>query len=149
MERCCPSARPSLMKPHAAVLVALVLLTGCAPGESSAACAGPSAVVSPGTAAVADDLLVTGSGFGDGPCNDTGQVGWRERWQARKEPKALRDLPVTLEQDGRTWQLGQVDAAEDTYDLRLTVRVPEGVQPGRARIRVGPASPVRVALVDR
>ena len=127
------------MTPRAAALVTLVLLAGCGSDDGSAACAAPETTVSPGRVAVGDDLLVTGRHFAEG-CYDTGQGG-RQR--------ASQDVPVVLEQDGRTWRLGSADAAEDTFELVARVRVPDGVQPGRARVRVGPARPVRVTLAAR
>ena len=135
---------------QAAALVTVVLLTGCASGESSASCAAAHADVSPRTAAVGDDLLVTGSYFSEGPCNDGGSGGWTAWFEPEQDgpAPASQDVPVTLEQDGRTWPLGSVDAGEGTYELRLTVRVPDGVQPGRARVRVGPRA-VRVTVAAR
>jgi len=125
---------------RAAAWVTVVLLAGCGPGPTSAAsCAGPTASVSPRTAAAGDEVRVAGRYFTDG-CRDTGQGG---------RDAAEQDVPVVLEQGGATWRLGSADATPDGFDLRVTVTVPAGVRPGPAHVRVGGARPVRVTLVDR
>ena len=70
-------------------------------------------------------------------CNDTGQG----------RDVAEQDVPVTLEQEGRQWDLGSFDAAEDSYALRLTVAVPVDAQPGKAELSVGSAPPAQLSIV--
>ena len=62
----------------------------------------------------------------------------------------MQDVALELRQDGRSWRLGTADAGT-AEEQRLgyvtwTVELPEGVQPGRARLVADTAQPVDVRV---
>ncbi|MGY2065458.1 hypothetical protein [Blastococcus sp. SYSU DS0619] len=111
-------------------LVALVPLAGCGSGTSTGGggCAGPAITVSAATVSPGSDLGLTAEHVRAG-CNDTGG-----------DPAApARDVPISLVLEGPTGQrypLGAVDADAQAR-IETTVRIPEGVPAGPARIEVG------------
>jgi hypothetical protein len=97
-------------------------------------------------------VSVEGRAFVDG-CQDTGscteQLGC-SHCDYGEEETPLNDVPLTLVQGERRWQLGEADAGKAS-DNRLgwvtwTFDTPDDARPGPARLIAPSASPMRVTL---
>jgi len=102
-----------------------------APMPVAANCIGPMLEEVDGSVGRGRVFELRGGGWGD-DCHDTG-----ERPAGEGELGVpLQDLPIRFEQEGRTWELGSVDA-DDAYVVRAEVVVPVDAHPGRASVTVG------------
>lgn len=139
-----------------AVLVAVLVGLGSLPlseTDAAASCAAPyltagdTAVLERGTTA-----SVEGRAFVDG-CQDTGscteQLGC-SHCDYGEEEVPLHDVPLTLVQGARRWQLAAADAGSAGADqlgwVTWTFEIPDDARPGPARLVAPPALPVRVTL---
>jgi hypothetical protein len=104
-------------------------------GPAGASCVGPQVLVSSGVVAPGASLIVHGDGFG-AACNDTNG--------ADVDTEPARRIPVEFSQEGRTSELGTVDA-DDDYAVRLSLRIPPTAAAGNATVTVG-GSPVVVVV---
>ena len=79
-------------------------------------------------------FTVDGEAFGGTACNDTGSGNGNglacHRGEEEPDP-LLVDVRLLLRQGGRTWELGEADAA-DGGRISWDVTVPDDVPPGRA-----------------
>ena len=100
-----------------------------------------------------ETATVEGRHFVDG-CRDTmscSGVGGCQSCEYDEPPEVpMQDVVLELRQDGRSWRLGTADAgtAEEQRlgHVTWTVALPDGVQPGRARLVADTAQPVRVRV---
>ena len=115
-------------------------------GPAVASCAGPS-VEAPPALAPGATVEVRGDNFVDG-CQDTGSCPafGCGGCDYGPEPVPIPDVPLSLTQRGRTWDLGTADA-DERGRVRWEVTLPDDVRPGRARLSWGTPDglPVRVA----
>jgi hypothetical protein len=122
----------------AVAAAAVLLLAGCSDSGAAASCAGPQTTVTPTTFAAGGEVRVAGEFFLD-DCYDTGQTG---------TPPATQDIEIRLIPSGKgaeTFVLTTVDADEDGR-IDTSVRVPDDVPPGPARIEAGFGAPAAVEV---
>ena len=129
---------------------AAVLGLGAAPSVT-ASCVGPSLEVAGGELRFAAEqesrsvvvlprsagpLLVTGTTFTDGTCNDTPSTSGCGAPATPAPPQPARGVELRLTQGDRTWELGTADAAgsEEHYAVRWQVELPPDLKPGRATL---------------
>jgi hypothetical protein len=152
-----PVAVPMTMRP-AVLLVTLLLAAAVAPFPGSpaqASCVGPQLSITGQRARLPEvrpaiAVTVDGRYFVNG-CDDTGGqatgFGCAHRTRPQDRVTPMAHVELVLRQHGREWRLG---TAEATSDGRISwdVRVPVGVEPGRARLMT-PASDTLVVVVPR
>ena len=141
----------------AVLAVAAVGLGPVAP-PARASCVGPVMAVgssvddvqpptSGGTVVPGQEVTVSGLFFRDG-CDDHGSVsGGCTPVEHREVETPLLDVPLVLEQDGRSWVLDTADASgdDDGFAVRWQGRVPPDVVPGPALLRAATTTlPVEV-----
>lgn len=83
-------------------------------------------------------LVVTGTTFTDGTCNDTPDTSGCEPPRQAAPPQPARGVELRLTQDGQTWRLAVADADRDSA-VRWRVDLPPELRPGRATLTAGTA----------
>lgn len=125
------------MKIPKAALISILFaaaLSGCATASSSppAACVGPEPTLQakPSQVAPSESLLLRGEDFSIlGECDDTGTPGDEDIGGAQFEPQ--RDIPIEFRQGSKTWDLGTVDADQNS-NFNMKIKVPANAVPGEA-----------------
>lgn len=108
----------------AVVVVTLVVIAG---EPASASCISPTIAFSPITVDRGQEVEVTGQGWGDA-CND---VNVKPGDKVLGRPR--RGIEIVFSQGGRDIVVAR-GAADESYKFRATVRVPDGLQHGTARL---------------
>lgn len=125
----------------------IVSATACSSPEvattSSGSCEAPSISVSTPGIQIGDTVEISGRSFFDG-CADAIVVD-ESGGEHKDAVHPLSSIPLTLEQDGRSFALGTI-AADDNGTWTAELPLPSEVVEGIATVSAGTAEPVEISI---